>query len=93
MCLLPASHTVDMDLSFPYLKPQETCLLFDTVDAHLLHVDFFCGSFRLSCMPDFPFGMISVWPENTVPLCLDVGLLVMNWFCSSDSILIFCLHP
>lgn len=53
----------------------------------------FCGSFHLSCMPDFPFGMISVWPENTVPPCLDVGLLVMNWFCSSDSILIFCLHP
>ena len=54
---------------------------------------FFYSSIPLSCMSDFPFGMISVRPENTVPSCLDVGLLAMNWFCSSDSILIFCLHP
>lgn len=69
--------------------------LFDTVHAHLglPHVDWFCGSVLLPCMSDFPFGMISVRPENIVPSCLDVGLLAMNWFCSSDSVLIVCLHP
>lgn len=63
--------------------------LFDTVHAHLglPHVDCFCGSVLLPCMSDFPFGMISVRPENIVPSCLDVGLLAMNWFGSSDSIL------
>lgn len=38
----------------------------------------FCGFFLLSCMSDFPFGIISLWPENTVQSCLGVGLLVLN---------------